>query len=225
MTVEIASLTSRPSPAPTSATPPRRATRAVVRACSLLVLVLAGLLASAATASAHADLVASTPGDQEQLQQAPAEVTLTFSQPVGEQFASVTVTGPGGQTWQDGEAQVSGQSVVQPLRELTQAGSYRAQWRVVANDGHVLEGTVSFAYAPPQQEAAAAPAEEPLPGATEEPVAPVTEVDAQPAASTKDAGAGPDPVVIVAVLTAAAALLLGGAALVRRRARSSQPRG
>lgn len=121
------------------------AARRALLVLAALVLAVAGLVwGAAASASAHDELVSSTPADGDSLDSAPTEATLEFSgavQELGTEFAlqdswGAAVDLPGDYT-------ISGASITQPLPEL-EGGSYSLNWRVVSEDGHPISGTISF---------------------------------------------------------------------------------
>ncbi|MCI2418585.1 copper resistance protein CopC [Saccharopolyspora sp. K220] len=133
------------------------------RLVAVAVLALAALLGGAGTALAHNVLVSSDPADGAQLAAGPREVRLTFDQPVrsGEGYNTVTVVGPDGSYWTDGQMRVEGNTVIASVRELGPAGVYTIGYRVLSNDGHPVPGKVTFtlttagkgAPAPPPQTA------------------------------------------------------------------------
>jgi methionine-rich copper-binding protein CopC len=90
----------------------------------------------------HAQLLATTPADGDTVETV-AEVTLTFSEDVNEQFVQVRVDGPGGDE-ADGDPAVDGQDVTQALSPDLAAGEHRVTYRVVSVDGHPVSGTFSF---------------------------------------------------------------------------------
>jgi methionine-rich copper-binding protein CopC len=113
---------------------------------AVLVLAGLGLFALAAPASAHNSLTGSNPADKATLDTGPAQVVLTFDQPVqeGEGLNSVAVTGPDGTLWQDGPATVDSNVVTAPVRELGPKGVYTIGYRVVSADGHPVSGELTF---------------------------------------------------------------------------------
>ncbi|MEU5691058.1 copper resistance CopC family protein [Actinosynnema sp. NPDC020468] len=115
---------------------------------ALAALVAGGLaLGTAGTALAHNVLVDSTPKDGASLDAGPAEITLTFDQPVqaGERFNTITVTGPDSTQWQgDGEPTVKNNSVTFPVRPLGPAAEYSVGYRILSADGHPVTGTLKF---------------------------------------------------------------------------------
>ena len=99
------------------------------------------VLASATSASAHADMDASNPANGAVIAKAPTTIKLTFSEPV----ALNTVQLLDAQAKPvPSNAKVSGASViVTPTTALPQ-GAVSTQWNVTSDDGHVVTGAVSF---------------------------------------------------------------------------------
>jgi len=98
----------------------------------------------AGQAAAHTSLVSSDPAGGASLPAGPQQVRLTFDEPVQREFATITVTGPGGTRWDGGDAVVSGDSVTAPVRPLGPAGDYVIGYRVVSADGHPVSDTLTF---------------------------------------------------------------------------------
>ena len=120
----------------------------VMRTAAVLAVVLFGLLGTAPASSAHAQLESSDPADGARLAAAPERVSLVFGEPVDAGFAQVSVRGPDGRShWEAGPAQVSGERVTAPLRELGPAGRYVINYRVLSVDGHPVSGTIVFGLA------------------------------------------------------------------------------
>jgi methionine-rich copper-binding protein CopC len=175
--------------------------------CGLVMLVVAG------PALAHSRLESSDPADGASLATPPSKVTLTFNEAMQQGFATITVIGPGNTAWQDGEAQVSGDSVSVAVKPLGAAGTYQIGYRVISDDGHPVSGSVSFTLtAPGPGAASAAPTvapstAAPAPAATTSAAAPVA------AAPTDSGGAPVWPWIVAAVvavgLGVALALRLG----------------
>lgn len=111
----------------------------------LLVLVggVAAFVAAAGPAAAHTELISSTPADQQTVSRTPAVVALTFSESVLPMGTQVVVTGPEGPV-QVGAPKVADSTVSQDLQGGSPAGQYTVAWRVTADDGHPLSGTLSF---------------------------------------------------------------------------------
>jgi len=102
------------------------------------------VVTSAGPASAHAVLVKATPADGAVLRTAPSSVVLQFDDPISTSFATVTVTGPNGSTVSSGQASVSGSTVSAALDDGLAQGKYRTVFRVVSEDGHPVNGQLTF---------------------------------------------------------------------------------
>lgn len=101
-------------------------------------------------ASAHDQLVDSSPSADEQVDVAPASATLTFSAEVqaegtlGPQLELFAVSAVEETAVAfESPATVDGTAVTQPLPELA-AGNYSLNWQVVSSDGHPISGTIPF---------------------------------------------------------------------------------
>src|SRR5689334_5698508 len=129
-------------PAPAAASVFRSRPRSVLAAVLALLTALAGLaVAGAPAASAHDELVSSSPSDGARVT-APTALTLTYSESLIRTGYRVVVRGPGGRV--DGDVRLSGAKVVHRFTGPLPAGSYDVSWRVVSADGHPIAGTLSF---------------------------------------------------------------------------------
>ena len=124
--------------------PPSPRLRAVASALTAAAIGLAGLVASASPAAAHATLIKVTPADGATLTAAPSEVRLDFDEAVSSRFASVVVTGPTGEDVTGGAATVNGRHVSAPVAGNLGSGEYRVAFRVVSDDGHPVTGQSRF---------------------------------------------------------------------------------
>jgi methionine-rich copper-binding protein CopC len=117
---------------------------------SLFRIVLSVLLTSAATilaatpALAHTVLESSTPANGASLDAAPDTVTLTFEEAVSLPADPISITGPDGAAWTVGAVTTSGASVTAPVRATGPAGQYTLRYRVIADDGDAVKGSVTF---------------------------------------------------------------------------------
>lgn len=113
---------------------------------------------TAASASAHAELVRITPDRDAQLTAAPKDVVLEFSEPVNTSFATVVVTSAAGVSVTSGKPTVVGAKVTQTLVPRMAAGAYRVAFRVVSSDGHPVAGESRFTLTlPPTTSPSASP--------------------------------------------------------------------
>ncbi|PPS81468.1 copper resistance CopC/CopD family protein [Streptomyces sp. MH60] len=126
------------------------------------------LLGGAGSASAHAALSSTDPGDGAVLQRAPGRVTLTFSESVGLRDDSFRVLDPSGHRVRtgaagpaDGRADTARVALPGELGE----GTYTVAWRVVSADSHPVSGAFTFSVGKPSQTSAAVD-----PGPTEDPL-------------------------------------------------------
>jgi methionine-rich copper-binding protein CopC len=118
------------------------------RALGLLSAVLMiVLLAIAAPASAHTELVSSAPA-ADSTAASPTAVKLTFSEQIDVRFARVSVTGPGGAEVTVGKPTVTGTIVSQPIAPR-EPGRYTAAYRIVSADGHPVSDSLSFTVSAP----------------------------------------------------------------------------
>lgn len=98
------------------------------------------------TASAHSAVVSSNPENGSSIQIAPDNVSVTFNEALQEQFAAITLTGPGESRdqWSKGEPAVQGSTVSVDIGDLGPAGVYTIAYRVTSADGHPVQGTLTF---------------------------------------------------------------------------------
>lgn len=140
-----------------------------MRTRSLLALIvsLLALGAPALPASAHSELLQSTPADGERLAEAPTTIELVFGEGVQQQGGAIVVKGPDGTRYDQPGSFVTDENVatVQVTR-ATDAGEYTVVYRVMSADGHVVEGTFSYAVlgSDASPEVASTPAAIPLSG-------------------------------------------------------------
>ncbi len=124
-------------------------------------LVLAMLTTMSGAAFAHAGLVRSEPADGAVLEQAPAELALTFSETVVP--LALRLIRPDGSGIELPDPAIAGNRLRIALPGGLGAGSHVLSWRVVSQDGHPVAGSVLFsigaASAPP---AAAEAADRPV---------------------------------------------------------------
>jgi copper resistance protein C len=178
--------------------------------------------AVAPPADAHTALKDSDPKAGAQVSAPPKEISLEFTEPISAQLTRVTVRGPGGGSFESGPPQVGSATVVQPLRPLGAAGEYQIVYRVVADDGHPLTGTVRFtltaaASGSGSGAATSAPTSSATSSAAPAPGSTAGASSAAPTGATGDAGGGVSPWWI-AIGAVAAVAVVGGAVWFGRRA-------
>lgn len=107
------------------------------------VLVLGALVLAPASAWGHASLLETSPGRGEQLQTAPRELTLRFSEPVEASFGAVRVFDARGATVET-RTRTSGRTVVAELPPGLGEGGYTATYRVISADSHPVSSGFVF---------------------------------------------------------------------------------
>jgi len=114
-------------------------------------VAVAAMLAVAAPASAHDELVSSSPAFDEQLSTAPEQVVLTFSDNLleleGNSGTAMTVTDESGTDWVGGDPVLNADTVTVPLKSGMPNGAYTVTWKVVSSDGHPTSGDYAFSLA------------------------------------------------------------------------------
>ena len=119
-----------------------------------LIVALFAVVASVTGALAHAGLISAEPADGAVLGGPPAAMVLTFTEPVSPIAFSIVgldeAPAPLRPDRQDGPI------LHVPLPPQLAAGSYLFSWRVTSEDGHPVNGTVSFAVGAPSGTIAAA---------------------------------------------------------------------
>ncbi|MGY1807776.1 FixH family protein [Blastococcus sp. SYSU D00669] len=118
------------------------------RAVALLLALVGGWLVAgvvlAGPAAAHAELVSTTPESGAELDAAPEEVTLTFTEGVSVGAGYARVLDADNARVDTGEPTVSGDVVTVPLRGDLPDGGYLVTYRVISADSHPISGAFSF---------------------------------------------------------------------------------
>ncbi len=144
------------------------------RIVAMVGVILGLALSLPPPAAAHTQLIASDPSAGASLRRPPAEVTLTFSEPMSRRLAVVALTIADG-----APARLAVRAGADPTQlvastpaEATGGGRWRVSFRVTSADGHPVQGDLSFdvARGGPEvsEETPAAPAED-APAATTTP--------------------------------------------------------
>ncbi|QIZ01773.2 copper resistance CopC/CopD family protein [Streptomyces sp. S1D4-11] len=124
-----------------------------VRALLLLLLAVIGaVLAGATPASAHAALTGSDPQQGAVVGQAPAQISLTFSEKVAMSDDSVRVLDPKGKRVDTGKAaDLGGTTYGVKLHSGLPDGTYTVTYQVVSADSHPVSGAFTFSIGAPSQ--------------------------------------------------------------------------
>ena len=199
----------------------------ISRISSAAAIVALLVLAPATAASAHDELVSSSPAAGEQLSTAPESITLAFSAEVLTMGAAIMVVDADGTDWVASEPVVDYGEVTATLESGMPDAGYEVRWRVVSSDGHPISGVIPFTVgdaeplvaesaAPAQSQAAEPGAAEP--GAAEPGAAEPGNPEEEEQGTTAEGG------VPRALLVGGAAAIMAGAvfalvSVIRRRAR------
>jgi methionine-rich copper-binding protein CopC len=131
-------------------------------------LLAGALVLVPAIALADTGLASSDPADGSTLTEPPTEIVLTFEGEVSEE-SSFSVMGPDGAAGEGAlDLDVADRNVLRGQVEVDAAGDYTVSWSIVGEDGHPVEGEVTFTYEP---EGEAATPDTALPPSTGSPVA------------------------------------------------------
>jgi copper transport protein len=117
------------------------------RIVGALLATVIGLLAATGPASpahAHAVLESTSPEADSLIQEPPAQIVLTFSEPVSPVADRVRVIAPDGSRVDRNEPRPEGRQLIIPVEPLTQPGTYLVSFRVISADSHPVYGTFSF---------------------------------------------------------------------------------
>lgn len=106
------------------------------------VLVLSSALGPE-HASAHAHLSRAEPRVDSTVSPAPQAVSLWFTEGLEQTFSSVEVHDASGARVDEGEAQISGNTMHVGLKTLA-PGTYKVIWRALSVDTHKTDGTFTF---------------------------------------------------------------------------------
>jgi len=123
----------------------------VKKLCTALSIVGA-LIISSHPASAHTELVKSSPRADKTISVMPTSVKLTFGEALlvisgsSKQSNSITVKSPSGKTVSTGKVQVTKKVATVKLLELQDSGKYQVTFRVVAKDGHIFKDSFKFEF-------------------------------------------------------------------------------
>ncbi len=189
-------------------------------ALALALLAPGALLAPAALA--HSELVSSDPADGATLKAPPQTLTFTFSEPLLPDFVRFIATNPEGVT---GDLPVS--SVEGPTATIdwpqAQGGTWEVRYRVVSQDGHPIEGGITFTYDGPSPSptgalpTSAAPTSAAPTSADSTSAAPTSAVPSPSTSPAADSGGGASGLMIAGLAVGAIVIVGIVIALVARR--------
>jgi copper transport protein len=140
----------RPSPAGAvrgvrvDATLPPVSRRRLVATLVATVVAVGAVLVTAAPASAHAILQATTPADGSHVDSSPSIVTMTFNEPVSAPLGAVRVFDARGKRVDNGSLSSRDATVSLGLDGTLAPGCYVVTWRVISADSHPVRGAFNF---------------------------------------------------------------------------------
>lgn len=122
------------------------------RLIALALCTAALAMGSSATAFAHAEFIASNPKANSTVKSLPVTIWAEFGEKlivIGEKNPnSISVTDSMKMKVNLGPALVRGSRISTKLKPGLSAGKYQVSYRIVSEDGHVVNGKFSFTYKP-----------------------------------------------------------------------------
>jgi hypothetical protein len=136
-----------------------------------ILLAGLGVLAPISPASAHTDLVSTSPTADSDVLAAQETISLTFSEPPLVDGAAIVVMNSSGDILDSPAPSLEGASLSIPWPADLTTGKTTIQWRATAQDGHVESGEFVFNYtAAAEGGMAPSPAASELPSGSPEPM-------------------------------------------------------
>lgn len=114
--------------------------------------IVGALVISGAAASAHTELLKSSPAADKIISVMPKSIKLTFGEELlvvmgsKSKANSITVKSPGNKIVSTGKVKVVANIASINLVTLKESGKYQVSFRVVAKDGHVLKDSFKFEF-------------------------------------------------------------------------------
>lgn len=178
-----------------------------------LLAALVGLVALLATpASAHSQLLSSSPAPGEAVE-TPTTVTFVFNEALIDAGTEVSVTDAAGEVLPLTPSYPEPTTVSVELPRLPD-GAATVAWRVVSADGHPIEGVLDIVVAnPPEPSPSPSPSPSPEPSTASPSPSPSPEVTD----TALDEASGGLPVWLVIALAVIVVAAIGAAVVVRRR--------
>lgn len=181
-----------------------------------VLLVGLGTFNPVSSASAHTDLVSSSPSADEIVNASQESISITFSEPPLIDGAAIVVLNSSGEILDSPAPTLDGASLSIPWPADLTPGQITVQWRATADDGHVISDEFGFNYTAaaeggmaPSPSDSAAPTD---PVATETPVA-----IAMPLAVDDSAAEGNNNLVIGIAIVSLVGLVAAGMFLRRSK--------
>lgn len=189
-------------------------------ALALALLAPGAMLAPAALA--HSELVSSDPADGAVLEAPPKSVSFTFNEPLMPDFVRFIGTDPSGQTGDLPVSSVEGPTATINWPAEAPGGEWTVNYRVVSQDGHPIEGGITFAYAaasptPTPTSSSASPTPAPTTSSAQPSPAPTSAIPSPAMSPAADSETGPSGLVIAGIAVGLIVIVGIAIALVARR--------
>ena len=110
------------------------------------LLISLALFGGAVPASAHADLVSTTPVDGAVLESAPRTLTLSFNSTLLEGMVEVAVSNFAGELVSGVLVESVGTDAIAQWPADLPGDTYKVAYRIVSQDGHPVTGSLRFSY-------------------------------------------------------------------------------
>ena len=112
----------------------------------MILLAGLGILAPISSASAHTDVVSTSPADGSDVNASQETISLTFAEPTLEDGAAIVVMDSTGAILDSPAPVLDGATISIPWPADLMPGKVTVQWRATGQDGHVLSGEFVFNY-------------------------------------------------------------------------------
>ena len=190
-----------------------------------ILLAGIGLFAPIASASAHADLVSTSPAADSDVNAPQEKISLTFGEPPLVDGAAIVVMNSAGDILDSPAPALDGASLSIPWPTDLTPGLVTIQWRATADDGHVLSGEFMFNYTAaaesgPAPSASAMPTESAVPTESSDPIMTALatpEVIAVPLAVDEASAEGSNNIVVGIAIVSLVGLVAAGLYLRRSK--------
>lgn len=118
----------------------------IQRIIGAILLAALGLFAPASSASAHTELLSTSPAADSDVNTSQETISLTFAEPPLVDGAAIVVMNSSGDILDSPAPALDGASLYIPWPADLTPGNVTVQWRATADDGHVLSGEFVFNY-------------------------------------------------------------------------------
>ena len=126
----------------------------VTAVLSGFLLISLSVFGGAVSASAHADVVRTTPVDGAVLDSAPQSLTLSFNSTLLDGMVEVAVSNSDGELVSGIVAESVGTDAIVLWPVDLPGDTYQVSYRIVSQDGHPVTGSLRFSYPNPEAETA-----------------------------------------------------------------------